>query len=79
MIVFVIGMFYLEKKFWKQTMGRIIDFIKANYLPATVALFLCALYVYYNANGNSICDCESTEITDLPKEIKFINHFIINN
>jgi hypothetical protein len=39
MIVFVIGMFYLEKKFWKQTMGRII-FIKANYLATRGPLFM---------------------------------------
>lgn len=42
-------------------MEKIIPFIKNNYLMLLIGLFFYAVFVYYNASGNRICDCESTE------------------
>jgi hypothetical protein len=42
-------------------MEKIIPFIKNNYLMLLLGLFFYGLFVYYNATGNRICDCESTE------------------
>jgi hypothetical protein len=41
-------------------MEKIIPFIKTNYLILLMGLFFYGLFVYYNATGSSICDCEST-------------------
>ena len=42
-------------------MGKIIPFIKNNYLMLLIGLFFYGLFIYYNTSGNQICDCESTE------------------
>ncbi|MDG2432212.1 hypothetical protein [Flavobacterium sp.] len=42
-------------------MGRITDFIKTNYLSLLIGLCFYGIYMYYNTNGNQICDCETTE------------------
>jgi hypothetical protein len=42
-------------------MEKLSHFIKTNYLPVLAGLFFYLLFIYYNAAGNSLCDCESTE------------------
>lgn len=36
-------------------------FIKNNYWSVLVGLLFYGLYLYCNYEGNSLCDCESTE------------------
>ncbi len=42
-------------------MEKVSDFIKENYLSIIIAIGFYGLFLYYTTQGNSLCDCESTE------------------
>ena len=42
-------------------MEKTIIFVKENYLAVIFGLVFYAVFLFYTIEGNSICDCESTE------------------
>jgi hypothetical protein len=42
-------------------MEKTIIFVKENYLAVLFGLVFYAVFLFYTIEGNSICDCESTE------------------
>jgi|LakMenE18May11ns_1017448.scaffolds.fasta_scaffold5619969_1 hypothetical protein len=38
-----------------------ITFIKENSIALVLGCMFFGLYLYYNSEGNQLCDCESTE------------------
>lgn len=42
-------------------MEKVSNFIKENYLALVIGLCFFGLFLYYTTQGNSLCDCESTE------------------
>jgi hypothetical protein len=42
-------------------MNKVLEFIKENYLAIVASLCFYGLFLYYTTQGNSLCDCESTE------------------
>lgn len=42
-------------------MGKLIDFVKNNYLSLGLGLLFYILFLYYNTSGSQLCDCETTE------------------
>lgn len=42
-------------------MGKLIDFIKNNYLSLGIGMLFYILFLYYNTSGSQLCDCETTE------------------
>lgn len=42
-------------------MGKVLSFVKENYLALLIGLFFYGIFLYYTVEGNRLCDCESTE------------------
>lgn len=42
-------------------MGKVLSFVKENYLALLIGLFFYGIFLYYTIEGNRLCDCESTE------------------
>jgi hypothetical protein len=42
-------------------MEKILNFIKENYIALLIGMFFYGIFLYSTTQGNSMCDCESTE------------------
>lgn len=44
-----------------KNMETIFKFIKSNFIGFSIAITVFFIYLYFNYNGNRICDCKTTE------------------
>jgi predicted negative regulator of RcsB-dependent stress response len=56
-------------------MEKVKEFVQTNFIALLVGALFYALFVYYNWQGNSICDCETTESYRPAQGNRSVNHF----